>query len=209
MEFWWCLKQRDAQLCACGILWSVCEAPPAVVVWLLCAVCLCVVVCGLCSQHLTQTWSPSPPHGQEGCGFQSQELAVAPLGQRKRPNHFFFRTQNEINARNQTQTGARHANPQLHQLTLEPILPSCGLHPPRAREVWSHHRRGMANRAKNQATAHMPHVCARTMAKTLTNFPRTNDRRATTTCARPRGPMSSGCAPTLVDFWWCFEAQVP
>ena len=29
MEFWWCLKRRDAQMCAFGVLWLSCEAPAA------------------------------------------------------------------------------------------------------------------------------------------------------------------------------------
>ena len=27
VEFWWCLKRRDAQMCAFGVLWLSCEAP--------------------------------------------------------------------------------------------------------------------------------------------------------------------------------------
>ena len=29
VEFWWCLKRRDAQMCAFGVLWLSCEAPAA------------------------------------------------------------------------------------------------------------------------------------------------------------------------------------
>ena len=29
VEFWWCLKHRDAQICAFGVLWLSCEAPAA------------------------------------------------------------------------------------------------------------------------------------------------------------------------------------
>ena len=47
--------------------------------------------------------------------------------------------------------GVRHAHQKLHQLTLEPVLHSGGLRPPRAREVWSQHRRGnAASRAKKR-----------------------------------------------------------
>ena len=50
--------------------------------------------------------------------------------------------------------GVRHAHLKLNQLTLEPVPHSGGLRPPRAREVWSHHRRGNAvSRAREEATA--------------------------------------------------------
>ena len=29
VEFWWCLKRQDAQMCAFGVLWLSCEAPTA------------------------------------------------------------------------------------------------------------------------------------------------------------------------------------
>ena len=29
VEFWWCLKRRDAQICTFGVLWLSCEAPAA------------------------------------------------------------------------------------------------------------------------------------------------------------------------------------
>ena len=29
VEFWWCLKRRDAQMCTFGVLWLSCEAPAA------------------------------------------------------------------------------------------------------------------------------------------------------------------------------------
>ena len=33
VEFWWCLKRRDAQMCAFGVLWLSCASPGGPVWW--------------------------------------------------------------------------------------------------------------------------------------------------------------------------------
>ena len=118
---------------------------------------------------------------------------------------FSFLTQNETDGVESDSDGVRHAQQNLHQLTLETIPHSGGLRPSRAREVWSHHRRGNAARrgnctgrcANQHATpSHAPRLFG-AMAKSLTNFLVSSDRRpptsraTTTSGARPPWPRSS------------------
>ena len=67
VEFWWCLKRRDAQMCAVGVLWLFCEAPAA---------------------HLSVPALQTPPKFNEKTPPEREERKKFPAGERKKERNF-------------------------------------------------------------------------------------------------------------------------